>query len=668
MKPLSALTRQLRRFSVVGLVNTAVDFVATNVLFLLLSPDGYFGLMLVSVLAGLIATANSYLLNSRWTFAGLSEGREPIHRFLLVAGMGLVINTAVFLFLMRHLPLLGVTESFISLNLARLGGVLAAMAVTYCGYRLWAFAPRHEIRRAIADVPATVAAGFAARPIVVITAIGLVARLVFLWIAPVIYGDSVNYAWVARLTAIGDLAAVDLFWHSLFDFWQALFVWAGAGQFHAPVLASLVPGLLLIWPVALITWQLYGNRAAQLAATLTALHPRLIEYSLNGYAESFYLLAAICAVWGLMVLAMQPRRPAALLMTGVGLSAWILVRNEALLFAGVALLIALIQRRGAWQEVVGAALRVSVIVTAVIGLYCLGNFALWGQTGLVQKRSNLARQHTEMLDMRAAAQETYGRADAAQQKPGWSEIARTLAARWPGNLRYLAERLPGVLLSPIFLFALLLPVLRRNGPTRASPRSAPVWPVLLMTIWPLGFYPLIQLEPRMLLPTLVGAIIFGSAGALLAGRRLVEVLGGPPRLMRMAPAAVTIVLLLPLIPLLARYSDGERGFHREIGQWIASGVRADERIIGDGYGYVSASAFWAGRRAEPRIWTDRPEILADTVDEATILLIYERYLREANPELVAVMDEGLPGLVRVAEFRFPRTGRVQAWRRVSAQP
>ena len=44
-----------------------------------------------------------------------------------------------------------------------------------------------------------------------------------------------------------------------------------------------------------------------------------------------------------------------------------------------------------------------------------------------------------------------------------------------------------------------------------------------------------------------------------------------------------------------------------------------------------------------------------------MLIVYERFLREANPELLSVLDDGLPGMTLLAAFDLPRVGRVQAW-------
>jgi len=42
-------------------------------------------------------------------------------------------------------------------------------------------------------------------------------------------------------------------------------------------------------------------------------------------------------------------------------------------------------------------------------------------------------------------------------------------------------------------------------------------------------------------------------------------------------------------------------------------------------------------------------------------VLYEEYLRNANPQLLPVLDDGIPGMELAARFEFPRVGRVQVW-------
>jgi putative flippase GtrA len=654
------LTTQLTRFSLVGVANTAIDFLVTNLLFLTLRPTGVLGLMFISLLACLVAATNSYLVNSRWTFTDRASGDRQIGRFVVFAVLGAVVNTAVFLFLVRYLPLVLTLDPVSLVNVAKLGGVVCAMAVTFIGYRFGVFYStsiasfRRDCRLRPAEGP------LAWRRLGALLLVALAARLLFVGMAPVAYGDAVSYSWVAWLTAQGEWRLADPFWHSLFDFWQALLLLTGVGQYPALVLASLLPGLLLIVPVYLLTRRLYGDTAALVAALFIALHPRLVEYSVNGHAETFYLHAAMWAVWGVTALVQDGQHRRAAAVTAIALAGYFLVRNEAILLivllGGVALLLALRRRYDPRLAISPAVLFVACVIA-----YVAASHALWDQPGLFSKSSNLGKQNLETLDIAAAARETYGGPAEPRAESSLADTLITLAARWPANLMYTGERLPGMLLSPVIVLAMLLPLLS----ARRGKRGGDELPLLVFTLWPLAFYPLVQLEPRLLFPTLIGTGIFGAAGAVASGSMVAAAVSAPGRrqLAERAVPAALLLLLLPLLPALAWNSEQSRGYHREVGAWLAAHIPAGTGIAGDGYGYVSSSSFWAGRKAEPRLWTEDAAGLVSSARERgqPVLLLYEEYLRNANPQLLPVMEEGIPGMQLAARFQFPRVGRVQVW-------
>jgi putative flippase GtrA len=656
---LQRLTTQLTRFSLVGVANTGIDFLLTNLLFLAFRPTGMAGLTLISLLACLVAATNSYLVNSRWTFTDRANQDGQIGRFVVFAGLGMVVNTAVFLFLVRYLPLVLPLDPVSNLNMAKLGGVVCALAVTFLGYRFGVF-----YSAAIAGFRSNCQLQPAAGPLPwrqlgAIIAVALLARLSFVSIAPVAYGDAVSYSWVAWLTARGEWQLADPFWHSLFDFWQALILMTGVEQYPALVLASLLPGLLLIVPVYLLARRLYGNTTALVAGLFIALHPRLVEYSVNGYAESFYLCAALWAIWGITAVVQDGKHRKALTVIGLASAGYFLVRNEAILLIGLLAAVVMLQALRRRFDIRLAA-RPAALFAACVIAYMAANHVLWDQHGLFVKSSNLGKQNLETLDLGAAARETYGERVDAHAAASLQDTLLTLASRWPSNLMYTAERLPGMLLSPVIILAILLPLLvARRGKTRGDEL-----PLLVFSIWPLLFYPLIQLEPRLLFPTLIGAGIFGAAGAVAVGRLIADSLQqAPRRLSENGVPALLLLLLLPLLPALAWNSDQSRGYHREVGDWLATYIPADAGIAGDGYGYVSSSSFWAGRKGEPRLWTEDAGALAAAARERKqpVLVLYEEYLRNANPQLLPVLDEGIPGMELAARFTFPRVGRVQVW-------
>jgi len=337
------------------------------------------------------------------------------------------------------------------------------------------------------------------------------------------------------------------------------------------------------------------------------------------------------------------------------------VRNEAILAAA---LLCLAVGIAWWRSRQRPSARVLAGVTtafvALVSLHLACDNAVFGSANLFSKGSNLGRAHVEMLDPREAARETYGTAEGtpAQPKVGPVAVAGRVLERWPRNFVYTLERLPGVLLSPLFLLALLLPAMTgRRGSVPAEEL-----PLLAFAVWPLLFYPLLQLEPRMLLPLVIGTCIFGAAALVAAGKLIARRVSKPA--LQWVPAALVILALLPVLPVLARHTEAERGFHREVGAWIAANVGPDVTVTGDGYGYVTASGFWAGRRTQARIWTDDSAALGRWVADRSpgIVILYERYLRESNPELLKALDDGLPGLEPMREFDGDRAGRVRVWR------
>jgi putative flippase GtrA len=660
---------QLGRFGLVGVANTLIDLAFTNLLFLAWRPQSPAGLATVTVFAGAIATIHSYVLNSRWTFRDAERAAGTRLRFVAFALLGLLTQAAVTLFVTHAWLQSGRPVSLTMLNVAKLAAVVAAVGVTFIGYRLAVFTPR-----AVADFRQRFALGsvtesWRGRDLLLLALLATVVRIAFVTAAPVAYGDAINYSWVAWFVGHGQPQFADTFWHSAFDYWQALLVPLGLTQFATLVTASLIPGVLLIIPGYLVALRLYGRPAALLAGCALALHPRLVEYSVNGYAETFFLHAALWAVWGLVVMVREPGRRIAGFAAGAGFATWFLTRNEAVLAAVLlCATVALAAWRNRTRPAVPTLAVFALTALAIVGAYLASDTALFGSAKLFNKGSNLGRAHVEMLDPHAAARETYGSrqdppsTETAQQAPKQSVdgalLAQRLLERWPRNLAYTLERLPGVLLSPLFMVALLLPALSR----RRAQVQGEEWPLLAFTLWPILFYPLLQLEPRMLLPVAIGMCIFG-AGALVAIGAFVHQRFQQGTL-RWAPAILVLVALPALLPLLARHTEAERGFHRDIGAWLAANVDADTAIVGDGYGYVTASGFWAGRRAQARMWTDDPAALGAWMAKRSpsVVILYEKYLRESNPELLKVLDEGIPGLAPAHAFDAGRMGRVRVWR------
>ncbi|AGT32362.1 membrane protein [Geobacillus genomosp. 3] len=114
------------RFAVVGVGNTAIDFVVFFVLAALSVPAA--AAQMASYGAGM---ANSYIWNRRWTFEVKRKANiGEFLRFLAVNGLSLGASLAVLLAAERLAPLW----------LTKMAATMAGMAVNFVGSRVWVFA------------------------------------------------------------------------------------------------------------------------------------------------------------------------------------------------------------------------------------------------------------------------------------------------------------------------------------------------------------------------------------------------------------------------------------------------------------------------------------------------------------------------------------------------
>ncbi|HQK86831.1 MAG TPA: GtrA family protein, partial [Acidobacteriota bacterium] len=465
---------QFTRFAVVGALNTGIDFAITNILVLMLQPSSGVVLFLISVVACGVATLNSYVLNRRWTFAdafGPADRAEKL-KFAAVAGLSMAINTTSFLFLVRFLPRylppelpewLGVPGFILVVNLAKFGGVLAAFILSFLGFRFGVFKTEavHTFRKTFAFPAAPDRGG----NVQVLAAVGLAATLRLLLVLPgaPLSGDAVVNAAAARDAVAGGWAVVEPAGLNLFTAWQALVLATGMGQVAAAVVASLVPGVLLLLPVVRITRTLYGAPAAWLAALFTAAHPRLMEYSVNGEAFSFYLCAFAAGVWALVRLARGGGLGAGTAVgAAFGLAAAVHNDGFTAFVAALPLTVGLAcpsrglltprggEAGGRWLARLAVGAAAAAAFAAVMIGWVLAMPAAPGDGGLLHVTAAPVRVFTERLDLAEAARAIYGEAATAAQSVAPDRWSGWMAqvARVPQNLLYCLERTPGLLLTP----------------------------------------------------------------------------------------------------------------------------------------------------------------------------------------------------------------------------
>lgn len=649
---------QFARFGLVGVANTAIDFIITNILVLAFSAGTTLALFIISLIACGTATLNSFFLNRMWTFRASKEplSASLIFRYYSIAFFAIIINTSVFLFFYQYLSEHYALPKIWSINISKLFGVMAASTASFIGFKLGVF-DRKGLRdfreRFQFSSPADIGLMI---PVLLVAA--CLVRLWFLTLTTAVVGDGGTYAEVARALSLGEFSSVDTFWISLFCYWEALLLLMGLPAVSAAILASFIPGVLLVVPIALLARMLYGNQVAWLAGWLSVVHPRLVEYSCNGYAEMLYLLALAIAVLYLVQALSQTSDFRTLVVSGMAFGASIAVRNEAMIIVflcmlGVGYIFA--RQHGLFLFIRRILLPTMLGLVLILGSYvALCEYTL-GVPGVLGKGNLLANRFSEQIDLHSAAQEIYGdsKDNFSDESPLWSRIRQTKS-----NVMYSLQRLPGVLITPTWLFAVLLPVLARPTPRIWK------WPLVVLLVFPLIFYPLTRVEPRYLFAIIIPVQIFGAAGVFAFCSYVSSRRNG----MAIYPWVLALLLSFSVVVVTYRGIDIEGSYrvHRETASWIREHISEGAVLIGDGYGNITTTAFLAGHPSLPRLWTTRPEELLAFIrkHQGNWLILYESYTQKANPELLPLFDHGVPGMILRFQTLDSRGKRVQIYERV----
>jgi putative flippase GtrA len=142
----NSLLSQVVRFTIVGLVNTTIDLAALNTL-IFLTARGRSGVLysLFKAVSFTAAVANSYWMNSKWTFSQPMPGiaSRQAGRFLSISLLGLATNVGIASWVAsfsRLAPIAGHRELVASWpSVAALAGSSCSLAFNFAGYKYLVF-------------------------------------------------------------------------------------------------------------------------------------------------------------------------------------------------------------------------------------------------------------------------------------------------------------------------------------------------------------------------------------------------------------------------------------------------------------------------------------------------------------------------------------------------
>lgn len=423
----------------------------------------------------------------------------------------------------------------------------------------------------------------------------LLLRILFWDGSKALWGDAVHYANVAAVL-LTPQATLDPVYLSLFSPLVALFHLLGNSLETSTILASLVPGSLLVIPVYLLGERIYGRPAALLAALLIIIHPRLVQFSLMGYTEALYISLLVSSMY-LGYVSITGGGTFALVGTGVFLGLTFLTRNEGLAYLPIYLLLLVISKRTALGGVprMQLALRAGVVLLGfalVVGAYYAyfssrtvgGVFGAKGAVNLLVGDS--------FNDPEAWHRKVYGLAEdgvtprLTEELKGVSPVQYivrhpgSLARRYVRNLQAMAEFfLPRLIVSPLIL---LLAPLGLFSSAWDGRRWVAERYLISFFLFPFLFYPLFLVQPQYFLQALPILFLWTGKGALAAEKWLQKTAGNVGSSLRVPGWIVPVLLIMTLLPITAllQVRENRRGMeYKEAGIWMRENLPANARFM-----------------------------------------------------------------------------------------
>lgn len=125
--------KYVSRFSVVGIINTAIDFLMFTL------SQSFFGLgySISQIIGYSFGVLNSFVLNKKWTFHDKSANKKTFHELVQFVIVNLV-SLSITIIAMKAL----ITNFHTGVYVSKILVTILAQVTNYLGYKLWVFSEK----------------------------------------------------------------------------------------------------------------------------------------------------------------------------------------------------------------------------------------------------------------------------------------------------------------------------------------------------------------------------------------------------------------------------------------------------------------------------------------------------------------------------------------------
>lgn len=133
--------KQFVKFFVVGIINTAIDFIVLNFEMLLTGITSGPYMFLLNSISFSAATVNSFFMNKRWTFEDEDNKQEGVKfsQFLIVSIIGITINGGIVYAITTFTTPLFEMSPQLWANVAKLFATVVSLIWNFLGYKFIVF-------------------------------------------------------------------------------------------------------------------------------------------------------------------------------------------------------------------------------------------------------------------------------------------------------------------------------------------------------------------------------------------------------------------------------------------------------------------------------------------------------------------------------------------------